>query len=76
MQNELIAAADAVTKYEPRNEGEAVHVSFIRNCLADAIQRCSLLDDYASGHDRSMAIHAANDARAAADRQLAEAQTA
>ena len=74
MQKEIDAALKAVEKYKPRNDGEAGHVELVRSLLADAATRVGYLDDYADGYERAMAVHAANDARLAAEMQLQDAQ--
>lgn len=74
MREETEAARDAAYAYQPRNAGEEAHVLFIRATLDDAMQRVSLLDDYANEHARSEAIHAANTAASKAATDLAAAQ--
>lgn len=75
MQKEIDAAVKAAQVYSPRNDGEAYHVDWIRLVLSDVATRAGFLDDYASEHDRAMAVHAANDARLTAELQLQAAQT-
>lgn len=72
----IAAARDAAYAYQPRNEGEEVHVLFIRACLDDAHLRASFLDDYAQAHHDTMAVREAEAALAVAQQGTPMVQSA